>query len=485
MSATAPRLVYLGAVTPMRLDTPATNIDHHTLRAVRYIHTTPPHDPKPAQPPSDILATLDDPLGFFKPRVARASASASTALQTAFAAAAAPVATVGARRIGANTTITYSTAQRAWLAFASHASLPVSDVDNTDPGALGQLGQCFAHYLHTQRNLAAGTVDSYLSGVITSLTIAGVAHAHLLRSAEVSSFIAGLRQDDAKSTQARLKQTIPAYFVVIQAAMDLVPAIVHPSKVCQMRAMILLSWACGLRAKEGASGDLDSDTDHHHATAGMVAFRFDLPDGSLDPAFYMLTADGIIAKLRSTPPSGIAFMLKHNKTMGTGHHKPRRGEALRATYANATPGALPHHCPVLSTAAYVIEAADHRPWTPALNLFSLTAAEGSVVLKAVARLHGLDDTRLTMRSLRPGSTCMLDGLAGVVHDAANSAIVAGHGGWQSNTGEHIYQDRLLTKAKALALYTTGQYTFEHLRFLYMPAPGDLPVQQQHRKRHLG
>jgi len=45
--------------------------------------------------------------------------------------------------------------------------------------------------------------------------------------------------------------------------------------------------------------------------------------------------------------------------------------------------------------------------------------------------------------------------------------VQNHGHWAGNTGERVYQDRMLSRSKAQALYSTGIYTFEHLRFMYM------------------
>ena len=94
------------------------------------------------------------------------------------------------------------------------------------------------------------------------------------------------------------------------------------------------------------------------------------------------------------------------------------------------------------------------------------------VLQDVATRNGLDPSRLTMRSCRSGSSCQLGGIASVTEDAANAYVTQQHGNWAGNTGQRIYQDRLLAARKALALYSVGPYTFDHLRMLYMTTLDD-------------
>ena len=74
---------------------------------------------------------------------------------------------------------------------------------------------------------------------------------------------------------------------------------------------------------------------------------------------------------------------------------------------------------------------------------------------------------MTMRSLRPGSTCQLGTVATLQKDAMVAAATQQHGNWVGNTGERVYQHRVLDRADAQALYTTEGFTFEHLKFLYM------------------
>jgi hypothetical protein len=67
----------------------------------------------------------------------------------------------------------------------------------------------------------------------------------------------------------------------------------------------------------------------------------------------------------------------------------------------------------------------------------------------------LDPARLTLRSLRPGSRTQIHGIAAIQEAALNAAAVQNHGHWAGNTGERVYQDRMLSRSKAQALYSTG------------------------------
>ena len=69
----------------------------------------------------------------------------------------------------------------------------------------------------------------------------------------------------------------------------------------------------------------------------------------------------------------------------------------------------------------------------------------------------LDPARLTLCSLRPGT--QIHGIAAIQEAALNAAAVQNHGHWAGNTGERVYQDRMLSRSKAQALYSTGIYTF--------------------------
>ena len=437
---------------------------------------TEPTQPAPPRPATRAVANVDT-VGFFVPPPLRHPPDATPALCALLGRFSSYVGSTSSDRICDNTAATYSTAQRAFIEFAAANGITLADIDDASPTNIGNLVTCFAAWLRTHRGVRATVVDSYLSGLITALTIAGRPQAEHLRSPTVQTLMKGLKQQDAKAGEARHRLTIPAYWSFMQRAVDRAATFFHPAELLEGQALLMLAYATGLRATEAASGGAPSDADHHHVRAADVGFKF-----AGDDAFHLLTDHATTTRLHGTRPTAVAFLLRHTKTIGAGLHTTRRGEQWRIAYANTTPGASPTHCPVRTTTAYVLDAATRRPWTRTHNLFNMSADRASALLKDVAVAERLDPARVSMRSLRPGSTCMLDGMATIVADAANAADIRDHGGWAGPTGERVYQDRLRDEGKALALYTTGPYTLEHLRFYYMPRDDDVPTVTGKRKR---
>ena len=213
-------------------------------------------------------------------------------------------------------------------------------------------------------------------------------------------------------------------------------------------------------------------TSNHQLCAELVYFVY---DG--DPVFHRLTDPATQSTLPSARVATVVVTQANSKTIGTGHHAPKRGEETTFVFANpfaptSSPTLL---CPLQALQQYVVARASARTWRLGEKLFSIKSADVTATLQRVALATGLDPSRLTARSIRSGSATQLDTVAARIVGAINNEVVAAAGHWaeghNGNVGVHAYQERPHDHAKAAALYTVGDHTLERLRAHYMaPAP---------------
>ena len=197
--------------------------------------------PPPAAPPRPTTRTVADidTVGFFVPPPLRHAPDATPALNALRGRFSSYVNATSSDRICDNTAATYSTAQRAFIEFAATNGITLADIDDASPANIGALGTCFAAWLRTHRGVRATVVDSYLSGLITALTIAGRPQAEHLRSPTVQTLMKGLKQQDAKAGEARHRQTIPTYWPFIQRAVDRALTFFDPTELLEGRALLI------------------------------------------------------------------------------------------------------------------------------------------------------------------------------------------------------------------------------------------------------
>ena len=161
-----------------------------------------PPQPAPPRPAPRTVADIDS-IGFFAPPPIYHSPDATPALRALRERYSAYIGATASDRICVNTVTTYSTAQKAFIDFAAANGITLADIDDASPANIGNLGACFVAWLRTTRGVRATVVDSYMSGLITSLTIAGRPQAEHLRSPTVQALIMGLKQQDAKAGESR------------------------------------------------------------------------------------------------------------------------------------------------------------------------------------------------------------------------------------------------------------------------------------------
>ena len=304
----------------------------------------------------------------------------------------------------------------------------------------------------TGTNLAAGTIDSYISHVTNFVREQFPFFPHLdaIRTPQLRLMLDGWHKLDDAALPHRLLRRIPLGAAFVQAALAWTRAHTpDPYERARLSAAIAILYGACMRRSEllQVSGSLaDHALRAHHGA-------FIWPQS---PELYPFTSDPALFP----PGYPCAFTVFNDSTKNS-----TTGIQPRAVVANPDP--LSQFCLV-------------RPVYDYIRAYTCTAGKGlfpglSVdpivhVLRAVATIHGVDPERCRCHGLRIGSLSQLN--SNLCMDSPNEELKQAHGHWLSAGGHKPYDHAAIAHASrvAHAIYDTQFMSFEFLRFYYMAPP---------------